>query len=69
MIHNPRELWKFEKRLIASQPADFRANLRLADAMVRWARKLGKFPGRDLLDGVEIHIRMAKVFGRVRRTP
>jgi hypothetical protein len=69
MIRNPAVLAAFERRLIASEPVDFRANLRMADEMWRWAKKLGQFPGSNLLEGMEIHTRMARVFSSVRRTP
>ena len=43
-------LREVERRWIASQPVDFRANLRMVDEMYRYARKLGKFPGPDLME-------------------
>jgi hypothetical protein len=60
---------EFEARLIASEPVDYVANLRLADAMYEHARKLGVFPGPDPLEGIEVNIRMSKVFRSVHRTP
>jgi len=66
MIRNPAMLEEFERRWVASQPADFQANLRMADEMYRWARKLGKFPGPDLLEGVEVNIRLARILRSVR---
>ena len=35
---------EFERRLIASEPADFAANLRLADAIVRARPQAGPVP-------------------------
>ncbi len=69
VVQNSAKLWEFEKRLIASEPPDHGANLRLADEMWLWAQSLGGVRSEDLLEGVEIHTRMAKVFQSVRRTP
>ena len=69
MIRDPEKLWEFEKRLVASTPVDVRANFRIADEMYRYARKLGMFPGPDLLEGVDVNIRLAKVLRSVRRAP
>jgi len=68
-IRNPAILRDFERRLTASESADFRANLRMVDEMYRYARKLGKFPGPDLMEGVDLNIRLARVLRSVRRTP
>jgi len=69
MIQNPAMLREFERRWVASQPADFLANLRLVDEMYRYARKLGKFPGPDPMEGVEVNIRLARVLRSVRGDP
>ena len=44
---------KFEEQLIASEPVDFARNLRLADDFYEYARRLGKIPGPDPLEGLE----------------
>jgi len=60
---------KFEEQLIASEPVDFQRNLRLADSLYAYARRLGKIPGPDPLEGLDVHIRMLKVFHSVHGTP
>ena len=60
---------KFEEQLIASEAVDFRRNLRLADDLYEYAHRLGKIPGRDPLEGVDVNIRMVKVFRSVHGTP
>jgi hypothetical protein len=60
---------KFEEQLIASEPIDFHRNLRLADDLYAYARRLGKLPGPDPLEGLDVNIRMVKVFRSVHGTP
>ena len=60
---------KFEEQLIASEPIDFQRNLRLADDLYAYARRLGKLSGPDLLDGLDVNIRVVKVFRSVHGTP
>jgi hypothetical protein len=69
MIPDYAKFREFERRLVASEPADFDANLRMVDEMYRYARELGKFSGSDPLEGVEVNIRVAKVFRSVQRAP
>ncbi len=59
---------KFEEQLIASEPVDFERNLRLADDLYEYARRLGKIPGPDPLEGLDVNIRMVKVFRSVHGT-
>jgi hypothetical protein len=68
MIQNASMFAEFERRLIASEPVDFERNLRLADDLYRHARALGSFPGPDPLDGVEINIRLVRIFRSVSRS-
>jgi len=65
MIPNPSLLQDFERRLIASEPVDFERNLRLAEDLYDHARRLGKLPGPDPIEGVETNIRMVRVFRSV----
>ena len=56
---------KFEEQLIASEAVDFPRNLSLADDLYDYARRLGKIPGLGPLEGVDVNIRMVKVFRSV----
>ncbi len=60
---------RFEEQLIASEPVDFQRNLRLADDLYAYARQLGRLPGPDTLEGLDVNIRMVKVFRSVHGTP
>ena len=46
-----------------------RRNLRLADDLYAYARQLGRLPGPDPLEGLDVNIRMVKVFRSVHGTP
>jgi hypothetical protein len=61
MIKDPA-LWEaWEAQYIASEPPDFRRNLQIFEAMVEYARSLGRFPPPTSLDGVESRIELARV--------
>ncbi len=64
MIKNPEILEEFERQLIASEPANYEKNMRIYEAMWREARALGVFPGKNLLEGIEGDIRIAKILHR-----
>lgn len=61
MVRDSTFLREWEDRYVASQPADFHANLRLVEAMYEHARALGVFPLADPLEGLETDIRVARV--------
>lgn len=64
MIKNPEILEEFEKELIASEPPNYEKNMKIYEAMWREARALGVFPGKNLLEGIEGDIRIAKILHR-----
>lgn len=66
MIKDSKYLAEWEKNLIASEPADYEANLRIFEAMVEHARRLGKWPPQDPLEGLEVDIKVAKVVNALR---
>jgi hypothetical protein len=69
LMHGWGVFHKFEEQLIASEPVDFQRNLRLADELYAYARQLGTIPGPDPLEGLDVNIRMVKVFRNVHGTP
>jgi len=55
-------LWeKWERETQLSQPADFRRNLRLLEAMYEEARALGVMAVPPALEGLESRLRLAMV--------
>ena len=61
MITDPA-LWKaWERETLLRQPADFRRNLRLLDAMYDEARALGVMRVPQTLEGLESRLRLARM--------
>ena len=56
---------EFEDGLIASTPVDVRRNFQIQQWLYEHAVKLGIFPLRDPLEGIELKIHVAKVLNRV----
>ncbi len=55
-------MWEaWERQSFGNEPADLARNLALMDAMYEQARLLGAVPPADLLEGLEVKIRMARV--------
>jgi len=63
------KLWsEWEAQGPLREPADYRRNLRLYQAMYDWARTLGVFPLADPLEGLDTKIRVARILRNVRGT-
>lgn len=65
MIIRNRILQEFESEAIRKEPADYRKNLKLVEAMLEEARLLGVFPPADPLGGIEVDMRIARVINSV----
>ena len=62
-----RDLWKaWEAQYIASEPPDFARNLRIFEALYKYARSLGRLPPAG--DGLESRIELARVLNGRKRT-
>lgn len=61
MIKNPELLEEFENNFMRQEKPDFFHNLRLYEAMYRHACALKVLPSKDLLEGLETKIRLARV--------
>lgn len=68
LIKNPSKIEKFERQLIKEQRPDFYKNLATVEEMYQEARNLEIF-GKDLLDGLEIDIKIARILNYVGKTP
>ena len=51
----------FEKEQIAKSPPDYFHNLLIFESLYEEAKKLGVFPLKDPLEGIEVDIRLAAV--------
>ena len=60
MIKDPLFWEKWERETQLRQPADFRANLRLVEAMYEEARALGVMAQPPSLEGLESRLRLAR---------
>lgn len=69
MIKNREELQKFENELTRKESVDVLKNFRLIDAMYEEAVFLNAFPMEDVLSGIEIDIKIAKVINSVSKSP
>ncbi len=65
MIKNREKLEAFEKQFIAGESIDIRKNFRIYEAMYREALRLGIFPLKDPLEGIEIDIKVARIANSV----
>ena len=60
MIKDPAAWQAWEDDLFRSEPADYQQNLRIFEAMCEHARRLGVFPPKDPLEGIEFKIRFVR---------
>jgi len=51
----------FENSMVSQQPADYRRNVVIFEALYREARLLGALPLKDPLDGIDVDVRLARV--------
>jgi len=65
MIKNPEKLRQFENEFMRKEKLDILKNFRLVDAMHREALALGVFPMKDVLSGIEVDIKIARVVNSV----
>ncbi len=61
MIRNPSIVRSFEHDLARQEPADYRRNVRIFEALYTEARSLGVIPLKNALDGIDADIRLAGV--------
>lgn len=61
MVETPDLLDEFEKSLIRAQSANYRRNLRIVEELYREACRLGVWPPKDPLEGIEVDIHVARV--------
>ncbi len=60
---------EFEKSFIRKQKVNFKQNIRLFEEMYKHAVSLGAFHRKNLLEGIENKIKIAKVINSVSKTP
>lgn len=65
MVKNPAALEQFELELARRTPVDYRANLRIVEALLAEALHLGVMPRKDPLEGIDTIVRVARVVNSV----
>jgi hypothetical protein len=65
MVRNAAMLERFEAEFMRDQPADFRRNLAIVEALAQEAEALGVFRRKDPLEGIETIVRIARAVNRV----
>ena len=60
MVKNPDILYAFEKALAREETPDHANNLRVFEALFEEACRLGVFPLKEPLEGIEVDIRVAR---------
>lgn len=61
MIRRPDLVESFESDLIRRERPDHGRNLRLVEALLDEARRLGAWPPADPLEGIEADLRLARI--------
>jgi hypothetical protein len=67
MIKNQDILQTFEKNLRRNKKTDLQKNLKIISELHQYARKLGIF-GKNIMDGIEVDLRVARIINHVRET-
>ena len=63
-----KEFRKFERELLKKEKVDIMRNFKILEALYQEAVSLGIIPMKNLLDGVEVDIKIAKVINSVSKT-
>ncbi|MEW6684923.1 MAG: hypothetical protein AB1393_01795 [Candidatus Edwardsbacteria bacterium] len=69
MITNYEQIKRFENDFIKRDKVDVRKNFSIVSAMYEEAVKLGVFPIKNSLEGLEIDLKIAKVVNSVSKAP
>jgi hypothetical protein len=63
-----KEFRKFERELLKKEKVDIMRNFKILEALYQEAVSLGIIPLKNLLDGLEVDIKIAKVINSVSKT-
>ncbi len=66
MVKDRKALEKFEKELIRKTKPDYKKNFKIFERLLRDAKRLGAFPPKDPLEGIEVDIRIARILNSVK---
>ena len=60
MIKSAKKLEEFERKLLETEELSYKQKLKIFDALFKEAVSLGVINDKNMLDGIEIDIRIAK---------
>jgi hypothetical protein len=61
MVKNSNKLNAFYKRLLAGEKLSYKRSLAIYEALYKEAVSLGVVRSRNILDGIDVDIKMAKI--------
>jgi len=67
MIRNKRELEEFYHKIDAEEKLSYKEALRIYEALHKEAVSLGVISSENILEGIEVDLRIAKAMGRLKR--
>ena len=68
MVKNPKILRNFEDSLLKSTPINIEQNFLIANGLLSQARALGKIPGTNPLEGLDLEIQAIKYLNGIRKS-
>ncbi|MFN4220150.1 MAG: hypothetical protein ACK4GJ_04430 [bacterium] len=68
MIKNKKILKKFEREFIQNCKLDIEKKFEIFENLLKFAKEIKKFPPQNLLEGIEIDIKYAKIINGIKRT-
>ena len=68
MIKDPKFFEEWERKFIASEPPNYKRNVRIFEAMLSEVKALGVWPPKDPLEGIEVDLRVARMLNASRST-
>lgn len=66
MVTNADLVHAFQHEQIRRTPVDYKANLRIVEALCEEARLVGAWPPADPLTGIEVDLRLARALNSCR---
>ncbi|HLX12335.1 MAG TPA: hypothetical protein VKS81_05935 [Bacteroidota bacterium] len=67
MIRNAHLVEKLELKLARRSKPSYAKNVKIANALLKYAIKMGKFPPKNRMEDIEIDIRYAKAIHEIGR--
>lgn len=68
LIRNEQIIEEFEKDLIKNDKIKFEKKLKLYEELLKYAKKIGKFPSKNLLEGIEYDIKYARIINGFKKS-